>query len=82
MEMSLMVLGEEYPDTLMSMGNLASTIWNQGQWKEAEELEVKVMETRKKVLGEEHPYTLLSIDVLESRAIEGSGRAGSKSDRD
>ncbi|KAL5371075.1 hypothetical protein DPSP01_014510 [Paraphaeosphaeria sporulosa] len=43
------------------MGNLASTYRNQGRWKEAEELEVQVMEARKRVLGEEHPDTLLSI---------------------
>jgi hypothetical protein len=29
-----------------------------GQWQEAEELEVQVMETRKRVLGQEHPDTL------------------------
>jgi hypothetical protein len=32
------------------MGNMASTFWNQGRWKEAEELEVRV-EMRKMVLG-------------------------------
>ena len=32
------VLGEEHPDTLASMGNLASTYQNQGRWKEAEKL--------------------------------------------
>jgi Tetratricopeptide repeat len=31
-------LGEEHPDTLISMDNLASTYSNQGRWKEAEEL--------------------------------------------
>ncbi|KAH8651714.1 hypothetical protein BGZ61DRAFT_468822 [Ilyonectria robusta] len=41
------VLGEEHPSTLTSMGNLAATYGNQGRWKEAEELEVRVMETRK-----------------------------------
>jgi hypothetical protein len=41
------VLGEEHPSTLTSMGNLASTYWNQGRWKEAEELEVQVMGTGK-----------------------------------
>jgi hypothetical protein len=30
-----------------SQGNLASTFWNRGRWKEAEELFVPVMETRK-----------------------------------
>ena len=43
------------------MANLASTYRNQGRWKEAEELEVQVMETRKRVLGEEHPSTLTSM---------------------
>ncbi|KZL79726.1 tpr domain protein, partial [Colletotrichum incanum] len=48
------------------MANLASTYWNQGRWKEAEELEVRVMEMRKRVLGDEHPDTLTSIANLAS----------------
>jgi hypothetical protein len=52
------VLGQEHPDTLTSMANLASTYRNQGRWKEAEDWEVLVMETRKRVLGQEHPDTL------------------------
>ncbi|KAF2834982.1 hypothetical protein M501DRAFT_943158, partial [Patellaria atrata CBS 101060] len=40
------------------------TYRNQGRWKEAEELEVQVMETRKRVLGEEHPNTLTSMNNL------------------
>ena len=55
------VLGEEHPESLMIMANLVLTYWSQGQWKEAEELEVLVMETRKWVLGEEHPDLLLSM---------------------
>ncbi|KAF5530615.1 kinesin light chain [Fusarium mexicanum] len=58
------VLGEENPDTLASMGNLALIYSNQGRWKEAEELEVDVMEIRKRVLGEEHPHTLASMGNL------------------
>jgi Tetratricopeptide repeat len=46
------------------MVNLALTYWYQGQWKEAEELEVQVMETRKRVLGQEHPDTLISMNNL------------------
>jgi hypothetical protein len=46
------------------MANLASTYRNQGRWKEAEELEVQVMETRERVLGEEHPDTLTSMANL------------------
>jgi hypothetical protein len=60
----LRVLGEEHPDTLTSIDNLASTYRNQGRWKEAEELEVQVMETSSRVLGEEHPSTLTSMDNL------------------
>jgi len=37
---------------------------NQGRWKEAEELEVQVMETRKRVLGAEHPDMLTSVNNL------------------
>ena len=33
------------------MANLASAYMNQGRWKEAEELEVKVVETGKRVLS-------------------------------
>jgi tetratricopeptide (TPR) repeat protein len=58
------VHGYEHPDTLTSMGNLALTFWKQGRWKEAEELEVQVLETKKRVLGEEHPSTLTSMDNL------------------
>ncbi|KAL0929601.1 Kinesin light chain 5 [Colletotrichum truncatum] len=59
-------LGHEHPSTLTSMANLASTFWNQGRWKEAEELFVRVMETFKRVLGEEHPDTLKSMGNLAS----------------
>ncbi|KAF1938025.1 kinesin light chain 3 [Clathrospora elynae] len=58
------VLGEEHPDTLNGMANLASTYGNQGRWKEDEDLEVQVMERRKRVLGEEHPDTLTSMANL------------------
>lgn len=36
--------GKEHPSTLTGMAKLMSTYQNQGQWKEAEELEVQVME--------------------------------------
>jgi hypothetical protein len=46
------------------MSNLASVYSNQGRWKEAEELQMQVMQTRKRVLGDEHPDTLLSMHNL------------------
>ncbi|KAH8761907.1 hypothetical protein BGZ57DRAFT_992576, partial [Hyaloscypha finlandica] len=45
------VLGQEHLDTLTSIANLASIYRNQGRWKEAEDLDVQVIETRKRVLG-------------------------------
>ncbi|KAL2826956.1 hypothetical protein BDW59DRAFT_160535, partial [Aspergillus cavernicola] len=42
------VLGPKHPDTLTSMAKLALTYWNQGQLKEAEELEIQVLDIRKR----------------------------------
>jgi hypothetical protein len=49
------VLGDEHPDTLTSMADLASTYSNQGRWKEAEELEVRVMELGRGCLARSIP---------------------------
>ncbi|KAK7193330.1 Kinesin light chain 5 [Paraphaeosphaeria sporulosa] len=40
------------------------TLYSDGRYKEAEELEVQVMETRRRVLGEEYPSTLTSMANL------------------
>jgi len=37
---------------------------NQDRWKEAEKLEVQVIETIKRVLGEKHPDMLTSVNNL------------------
>lgn len=66
MEVRNMVLGPEHPCTLTSMANLASTYWTQDRLKEAEELEVQVMEARRRVPGPEHPRTLTSMANLAS----------------
>jgi hypothetical protein len=59
------VLGAEYPSTLTCMANLALTYRNQGWLKETEELEVQLMETRKRVLWAEHPSTLTKPRLYE-----------------
>ena len=66
MEKTKHLLGEEHPDTLISMENLACTYRDQGKWKKAEALETVVMEKRKHLLGEEHPDTLTSMGNLAS----------------
>jgi tetratricopeptide (TPR) repeat protein len=44
-----------------------------GYWKEAEELQVAVMQMRKRILGEEHPDTLRSVGNLAS-TYQNQGR--------
>ncbi|KIN03536.1 hypothetical protein OIDMADRAFT_51496 [Oidiodendron maius Zn] len=51
------------------MANLASTYRNQGRWKEAEELQVQVIEMRKRALGAEHPDTITIMANLASTYI-------------
>ncbi|KAK3374696.1 hypothetical protein B0H63DRAFT_452540 [Podospora didyma] len=60
------VLGSDHPDTLTSIGNLASTYLYQGRWEAAEKLGVQVMEIRKTKLGADHPSTLTSMANLAS----------------
>ncbi|EXK25866.1 hypothetical protein FOMG_17520 [Fusarium oxysporum f. sp. melonis 26406] len=69
------MLGEEHPDTLTTMANLALLYSNQGRWKEAEELLTGVVAMRKRTLGEEHPDTLTSMHKL-AITWKVSGRTG------
>ncbi|KAJ6500273.1 hypothetical protein DFH09DRAFT_944979, partial [Mycena vulgaris] len=58
------VTDEENLDTLHAMGALASTYSRQGKYQKAEELEVAVLDKRRKVLGEDHPDTLNTMGNL------------------
>ncbi|KAH7083757.1 hypothetical protein FB567DRAFT_426572, partial [Paraphoma chrysanthemicola] len=49
------VLGKRHEETLSSIEMVGLAYNLSGQWKEAEELEVQVMETSVRVLGKEHP---------------------------
>ncbi|KAE8372665.1 violaceus kinesin [Aspergillus bertholletiae] len=46
--------------------NTGMCLYSDGRWKEAEELEVQVLQLRKQVLGLEHPYTLTTMNNLAS----------------
>ncbi|CBS89807.1 tetratricopeptide repeat protein [Azospirillum lipoferum] len=64
--------GEEHPNTLVSMGNLASTLWKQGDLAGARVLEEQVLAVRRRVFGEEHPQTLTSMNnVAETLSSQG-----------
>ncbi len=51
------ILGEEHPDTLRPVNNLASGYSDLGLRTEAVGLEVTGLEVSKRILSEEHPDT-------------------------
>jgi serine/threonine protein kinase/tetratricopeptide (TPR) repeat protein len=57
-------LGEEHPETLYSMGNVAVVYHRQDRYDEAEALCVETLELSRRVLGEEHPQTLDAMNLL------------------
>ena len=58
------MLGKEHPSTLTTMHDLATNYFYLGEYQKAKELNIQVLESRKKVLGNEHPATLLSMNDL------------------
>ncbi|KAK5202667.1 hypothetical protein LTR41_011588 [Exophiala xenobiotica] len=58
------VLGEEHPETLTSMNNLAGALSSQGEYEEAEEMHRKTLQLSRKVLGDDHPSMMVSVHNL------------------
>ena len=58
------VLGEERPDTVTSLNNLATLYQAMGEYAKAEPLYQEALRIRQKVLGPEHPYTAQSLNNL------------------
>ncbi|GFR42040.1 hypothetical protein Agub_g2856 [Astrephomene gubernaculifera] len=73
LELRTKVLGEEHPDTISSISNLASCINAQGKYSEAEPMYRQALELHTKVLGAEHPDTISSINNLAS-CIDAQGK--------
>jgi serine/threonine protein kinase len=71
-QICLGLMGEEHPETLDSMHDVASAFFAQGRYSEAEALHRQVLEARRRVLGEEHPSTFES---MRSLAVVFSGQA-------
>ena len=51
-------MGQNHPNTLSSMNNLANLYRNQGKYAEAEPLYVDCLRLFRQLLGENHPNTL------------------------
>ncbi|KAJ7854469.1 hypothetical protein B0H13DRAFT_1642403 [Mycena leptocephala] len=58
------LLGDNHPDTLHTMSNLAKTYSDLGEHRKAEELHVIVLEKQKQLLGDNHPDTLCTVGNL------------------
>ncbi|MEP0872382.1 tetratricopeptide repeat protein [Trichocoleus desertorum AS-A10] len=58
------VLGNEHPNTVISLNNLAALYDAQGRYEAAELLYSEALSIRRKVLGNEHPDTATSLNNL------------------
>jgi tetratricopeptide (TPR) repeat protein len=58
------VLGNEHPETLTMLNNLATLLKAEGRLTEAETYMREALETRRRVLGDEHPDTIASLNNL------------------
>ena len=69
-------LGQEHPDTLMSMNNLAILYYGQGRYAEAEPLYLESLDSGIRILGEAHPENLPALVNLAGDTLaysEGDG---------
>ena len=64
LELRIEVLGKEHTDTLWSMGNLASSFYQQGLYGEAEECLESLLRLRRNILGPDHPHTMWTMSSL------------------
>src|SRR5205814_9132795 len=56
--------GEEHPETLTAMLDLAELLWKEGRLRPARTLEEQVVAARQRLFGEEHPATLAALDTI------------------
>ena len=66
-------MGDDHPETLIAMNNLAVLLEAQGKLEEAESLHREAVERYRRVLGNEHESTLRSINNL-SVVLQKSGK--------
>ncbi|KAJ7840733.1 hypothetical protein B0H14DRAFT_3140449 [Mycena olivaceomarginata] len=69
------LLGDDHPDTLGTMGNLANIYSDLGELRKAKELSVIVLEKQKQLLGDDHSDTLRTMSNL-ARTYSALGEHG------
>jgi tetratricopeptide (TPR) repeat protein len=73
-EVNTEVLGEDHPDTLTSMHNLATAYLDQGRTDDGARLLEQVLEKRRRILGDDHPGTLTTKNNLATAYLGQVGR--------
>ncbi|ESU15456.1 hypothetical protein FGSG_08956 [Fusarium graminearum PH-1] len=58
------ILGDEHPDTISAMNNLATTLSDQGKLDEAALMQKEVLKKRQRILRDEHPDTISAMNNL------------------
>lgn len=64
LEIRRRLLGEDHPETLLTLNNLAALCLDQGKRAEAEPLLLKVLEIGNRTVGKENPSTLVTLNNL------------------
>ena len=67
------ILGEDHPETLISMNDLAYLLLSDERDRDAEELFDDALERHRRVLGDYHPFTLTVLNNLAA-LLQGQGR--------
>ena len=62
--------GEEHPDTVRAMSDLANSYGDLGKLDEAASMRREVLEMRRKPLGDEHPDTIRAMANLKSSPVD------------
>jgi tetratricopeptide (TPR) repeat protein len=67
------ILGSDHPETLVSMGNLATVIADQGRYADAEKLYRQTLQIDRRILGPSDSETLRTMDNLAD-SVSKQGR--------
>ena len=75
-------LRADHPDTLWTAGNLASTLSEQGEYAEAEEMQREVLAAQQRDFGAGHPDTLSTAgNLVHIRRGQGKRTEADKMER-
>ncbi|MDZ7856440.1 toll/interleukin-1 receptor domain-containing protein [Sphaerotilus sp.] len=72
------ILGQDHPDTLSALNNLATILLDQGDLVGARHCAEQVLDTRQGVLGQDHPDTLSALNNLATILLDQGDLVGAR----